>query len=408
MSDYITIPCYSLSPRTLTLYETVENIDGFSKSSAGWKNLENNENTTGELSEHARKRLKKALNYMFYLTKEKEITGRQIKAKIQNYETNYEKGEKHQKAVKYKLAFITLTLPAEQKHTDNEIKNKALNHFLTILRRKFKVDMYIWKAEKQENGNIHFHILINKYIHWQEIRYHWNQILSKLGYIEAYQKNMQTYFKNGFRMSENPKDKRSREQQKKAWEKGKSENWTNPNSTDIHALYKIKNVPAYIAKYIAKGVSKTNRIETIKKLNNENKEIQKRLDEIEKELFYLGENHKETKRLIEEKIQLERQTESNNNLLKTYLKLGIKGRIWGCSSNLSKCKNFSTSEAPENIPDIQTVIEKSKAVFTHEIGSRTITTYLIDIDKTPKLKQQLNSHLAELLEAHTNAINFQS
>lgn len=397
MSKYITIPCYSLSPRTLTLYEIIESLDGFRSSSKGWENLNDNENKTGELSEHARKRLSRALNYMFYLTKEKEIIGRHIKAKIQNYETNYEKGAKHKKPVNYKLAFITLTLPAKQFHTDNEIKSKGLNHFLTILRRKFHVNMYIWKAEKQENGNIHFHILINRYIHWKEIRENWNQILAKLGYISAYQKNMKNYFREGFRLSENPKDKRSREQQKKAYETGKKENWTNPNSTDIHALYKVKNVPAYIAKYIAKGVTKTNRIQNIQKLNHENEKIQKRLDEIEKEIFLYDEANQTAKRLSEEKVQLEEKLKNNSNELQKLLKLGVQGRIWGCSSNLSKCKNFNTSESWRNIPDIETVVEKSKAKFTTQIGSRSITTYLFDIEKTPKLKANLDFHLQTLL-----------
>lgn len=33
--------------------------------------------------------------------------------------------------------------------------------------------------------------------------------------------------------------------------------WQDPNSTDIHGLYKIKNVPAYISKYMSK--SETNK-----------------------------------------------------------------------------------------------------------------------------------------------------
>jgi hypothetical protein len=397
MSDYVTIPCYSLSPRTLTLYETIENLDGFGRSSEGWKNLEDNENKTGELSEHARKRLLKAINYLFYLTKEKEIHGKFIKSKFQENTTEFEKGAKYKNSVKYKLTFITLTLPAKQVHSDNEIKSKCLNHFLTVLRRKFKVELYIWKAEKQENGNIHFHIITDKYIQWKKIRTEWNNILQKLGYISSYQKNMQNYFLKGFRPSENPKDTRSPEAQKKAYEIGKSENWTNPNSTDIHALYKVKNVAAYISKYLAKGVTKTDRVIQIKKLNASKNEIEKRNIEIKKEIFCFTKTDKTHKRLSSELRKNLQQLENIENSLSTLLKLGVQGRIWGCSSNLSKCRNFSTSESFENIPNIQEVIKNSPDVYKTEIGSRTISTYLIDISKFPDLKANLDLHLQKSL-----------
>lgn len=397
MAEYITIPCYSLSPRTLTLYESFESLDGFRSSSKGWENLENNENKSGELSEHARKRLKRALDFMFYLTKEKSITGKQITSKTQNFTTEYEKAESYKNPISFKIGFITLTLPAKQNHSDNEIKKECLNHFLTILRRKYKVDMYIWKAEKQENGNIHFHILINRYIHWKEIRLNWNNILSKLGYIENYQKNMKNYFKNGFRMSDNPKDKRSREQQKKAYETGKSENWQNPNSTDIHALYKVKNVPAYIAKYLSKGVSKTTRAVEMNYLNHELNQNEKRKQEIQNELFMHDESTTMFKRLNYELKKLEETKKENLKKLEELKKLGVTGRIWGCSSNLSKCKNFSTSESWDNIPNIETVIEKSTGKYQTQIGSRTITTFLVDLKNTPELKANLDFHLQTAL-----------
>jgi len=397
MSEYITIPCYSLSPRSLTLYETFESLDGFRSSSKGWENLENNENKSGELSEHARKRLRRALDFMFYLTSEKTISGNQIISKTQDFTTEYEKGTKYQNQVTYKLGFITLTLPAKQIHSDTEIKKECLNHFLTILRRKFHVDMYIWKAEKQENGNIHFHILINRYIHWKEIRENWNNILKKLDYIANYQKNMKEFFKNGFRMSENPKDKRSRAQQKKAYETGKKENWTNPNSTDIHALYKVKNVPAYISKYLSKGVTKTDRVNQINQITGENEKIEKRTRVIQNELFMFDEKSVEGKNLKNELEKLKETLKTNLKKLEKLKKLGVTGRIWGCSSNLSKCKNFSTSESWDNIPDIQTVVEKSTGKYETQIGSRTITTFLIDLKNTPQLKANLDFHLQTTL-----------
>jgi hypothetical protein len=37
-----------------------------------------------------------------------------------------------------------------------------LNKFLTQLRKEFKSLQYLWVAERQDNGNIHFHIILNK------------------------------------------------------------------------------------------------------------------------------------------------------------------------------------------------------------------------------------------------------
>lgn len=403
-SEYITIPCYSLGPRSLTLYESVENLNGFSNSAKGWENLNDNANKYGELSEHARKRLKRALNYMLYLTKERQVSGSRTITKSQNFTTNYEKGEKYMKSVKFKLTFITLTLPAKQMHSDVEIKSKCLNSFLNDLRRKFKVDMYVWKAEKQENGNIHFHILTNKFIHHQKIRTSWNQILLKLGYISAYQKSMETFFQSGFRMSTNPNDKRSEAAQRKAFEKGKTEGWQNPNSTDIHALYKVRNAAAYLSKYLAKSVTKSERINQIKTLRNEKEENQKRITEIEARLFLYDETNKEGQRLANELRKRVQRNEDIERTLESLVQLGVQGRIWGCSSKLSKCSNFSTSENWSDIPGIEEMETKSAGKFTTDIGNRRITTFAINISDFPALKANLDFHLQKSLNPETNQL----
>ena len=85
----------------------------------------------------------------------------------QNLTTQYQKSKVYQNPVQYKLTFITLTLPSKQIHSDNEIKSKCLNQFLIELKKNHSVSRYIWKAEKQENNNIHFHIIADKFIKWQ-------------------------------------------------------------------------------------------------------------------------------------------------------------------------------------------------------------------------------------------------
>lgn len=122
----------------------------------------------------------------------------------------------------FKIAFITLTLPAKQIHTDNEIKAICLNQFLVEAKKKWNVKNYVWKAEKQNNGNIHFHVLVDQFVPYQELRNTWNRIINKLGYVDRY-----------------------REIHHKL----------SPNSTDIHSLKKVKNVYSYISKYMHKPSS---------------------------------------------------------------------------------------------------------------------------------------------------------
>lgn len=193
------------------------------------ENLKNN-STNGIISSSAVKRLKRTVSYMLYLNKNENKT-------INNKITN-------------NCTFITLTLPSKQVHTDKEIKQYLLNQYLIELKNKYNVKNYIWRAEKQSNGNIHFHILVDKNIHYLNVRNDWNRICNKYNYVDVYSTKMHKFHNEGFKFNSN--DKRSFAKQKQAYHKGLSENFQNPNSTDIHSLYKIDNVVAYISKYISK------------------------------------------------------------------------------------------------------------------------------------------------------------
>lgn len=86
----------------------------------------------------------------------------------------------------FRLAFITLTLSAAQNHSDKHIKDHMLQPFLYFITRYYKAN-YVWKAETQLNGNIHFHITIDTFIHWKVIRKKWNQILARHNYCRTFQ-----------------------------------------------------------------------------------------------------------------------------------------------------------------------------------------------------------------------------
>jgi hypothetical protein len=63
-----------------------------------------------------------------------------------------------QKMVYFKLSFLTLTLSAEQALCDKSITKDLLAPFIRHYRYLKLMNNYVWKAEKQKNGNIHYHI----------------------------------------------------------------------------------------------------------------------------------------------------------------------------------------------------------------------------------------------------------
>lgn len=124
---------------------------------------------------------------------------------------------------KFKINFITLTLSSPQKGvSDRVIKNKMLEPFLRNMRNVYKLRSYVWRAERQENGNIHFHVTCDIFIPYDSIRDAWNLQLGKFHFITDFKKSNKSEF---------------------------------PNSTDVHAVHSIRDLAAYLSKYMSKIAS---------------------------------------------------------------------------------------------------------------------------------------------------------
>ncbi|WP_028889068.1 rolling circle replication-associated protein [Tenacibaculum ovolyticum] len=123
------------------------------------------------------------------------------------------------KKSKQYLAFVTLTLPSKQVHSDTDLR-KCLTRYLENLQKTYDVKHYVWKAEPQKNGNIHFHIVIDRYLHHTIHRKLWNKQIDKLGYLDTYAE------KHGNK---------------------------NPNTTDVHALKDKNSASNYLLKYMTKA-----------------------------------------------------------------------------------------------------------------------------------------------------------
>ena len=260
----VVVPHISIYPDRLVQWNSFEDILPRKRDMSGLKL--NNPNAT--LSQNGSKRLRNAVAWLCHLSKEQYVNDGRLSKKF-----------------KFQVNFITLTLPSPQvkgyllpckkelitdnlpglfpaanahfgklvyNYSDKWIKSELLNQFLTELRQKYKGVYYVWKAETQENGNLHFHITMNKYIYLGDLRNIWNRILSKSNMISDYQKKFSQMTFEQYYDYRNQFQSVSEKNCLKAYEKGVTDNWTNPNSTDVHSVKNIHDITAYLCKYFAK------------------------------------------------------------------------------------------------------------------------------------------------------------
>jgi hypothetical protein len=164
--------------------------------------------------------------------------------------------------------------------------------------------------EHQCNLNAHFHFILDSYINHYELRQLWNRLQNKLGYVDRYRSSMLSLYKSGFTPSINVSDTRSIAQQTKAYELGVKTDWAQPNSTDIHSVYNITNIAAYLGKYFSK--------------NNIGAHLQ-----IKRGVFGIKKKFKRGCKSV------------SVGALKFLRRLSQIGRIWGCSVDLSKLKGLN-------------------------------------------------------------------
>lgn len=85
-----------------------------------------------------------------------------------------------------KFTFITLTISQKTTMSDKQVKKRCLELFFKRLEYQFDVVDYFWRAEKQKNGNIHFHIVVDRWIHKEHVRRIWNEIQRNNGLLDDY------------------------------------------------------------------------------------------------------------------------------------------------------------------------------------------------------------------------------
>lgn len=157
----------------------------------------------GEMTAHSIRRLKRAIQLLIAISQVKRV-----------------KHFKNDNWFDFRVNFITLTLPAPQGEiSDRTIMKTALEPWIRTMRRKHNLKHYIWKAERQKNGSIHYHFTTDCYIPYYNIRDSWNHHLAPTGLVKAFAKKHGHY---------------------------------KPNSTDVHSIQSIENLAGYMIKYMCK------------------------------------------------------------------------------------------------------------------------------------------------------------
>lgn len=187
------IPCYTIKNDSLVLWTKVEGLVR-KPNNIPLSNIR----VKAGLSNKSADRLKECIKNLYAISKKKSIYQKSTEAYFQ-----------------FKVNFITLTLPSKQIHPDKEIHKLIFEPFIRRLRIQYKGFMYVYKAEVQDNGNLHYHLNTNVFIHHEDLRTIWNKCCNKLGYVT----------RSGIK---------------------------NPNSTDVKAVKNKTILSAYMAKYISK------------------------------------------------------------------------------------------------------------------------------------------------------------
>lgn len=86
-------------------------------------------------------------------------------------------------ALPFRLGFWTLTIPGEIQDP-REVFRTAFARFARWMRKKDI--LYIWKAELQKRGQVHYHLIVDSYVHWREVKAVWNRCLKRAGYLVAW------------------------------------------------------------------------------------------------------------------------------------------------------------------------------------------------------------------------------
>lgn len=297
--ERFTIPTLCINPNSSTVYQQIVGERSAKVLATHDINFADNFHDL-QMSRSAVKNIRRAVQMIAYLNKKKKIEALKKKSLNNVINKKWAKLRKTQLKNWCLVTFATFTLPSKQKHTDIEITHECINPLLQYLRKYYKLKYFVWKKELQENGNLHFHIVLDCFVDYFELRTVWNRLINKgkvrgiaepFNYVDEYRKNRIDLYKNGFvyvpgqkvqdainyhidcAMRKNGGVMLTNDELDAITEKCRREDeqcqlrhynnqmsmpdekrWMSPNSTDIKAVKNSQQVGSYIAKYLAKDM----------------------------------------------------------------------------------------------------------------------------------------------------------
>ena len=447
-NPYHLVNVVKVNPNYISVYETLEAVNGVPPkihSSTFGINFHDNFHDM-QMSPAAVKTIKKSVNIILYLAKKRH--DEEFLAALSEWYQNHKIGcTSHRKnninyltkddyykelaefkktyKNKHLCTFVTLTLPAAQQHTDVEITKYCLNPFFSYCRKFFKVRYFAWKKELQKNGNLHFHIVTDRYIDHECLRIAWNRVLDRgvvegvekpFDYVTRYQSRMFEFFKDGW----NPKKmfdyycKSDKVHERAAndfkdisayemnaaeynqaicryaqveYDKGLKNylhqidlpeelRWRNPNSTDISAVHSAKSVSAYVAKYLTKDVSDCSEVVAYQQEVLEIKQL------IIKSLYAIKEREENGEKIEDfEREKVESLKAQLAEIRKKKCK--IKGRLWFKSETLTPFLSGAASTFDTYIAnEVNDLTEYLQGISTEE-NPKILYNYALDEDGKP-------------------------
>lgn len=177
------------------------------------KNLKDN-STKGKVSRKAQTKIKNAVNWLLASAKPKRV---------------YSK--KTGRNWYFKINFITLTLPESHKEVKEAEFKRFLHAWIAAVRYSSGLKNYIWRLERQKNGRLHVHLVTDCFIHHKDVNKNWSRILNREGVSKMYHEKRTgvPYEFDYFRPD------------------------LIPQSTEVHTVKKVRNLGAYLAKYMTKN-----------------------------------------------------------------------------------------------------------------------------------------------------------
>lgn len=329
---------------------------------AGWSNLQIRNSSLCEYFEFAEKkqRTKKQIETKKNLSKTYggEITvcsrkniSRAIQLLLMGSPRKWYENPITGKRNHHQLTFITVTFSCHSIVKLSEEYEKSLKPFLRWLRERKKVKNYVWKAEYQKRGQLHYHITTNEFIRHDELRQKWNSIQFNNGYLDDYHKLTGHY---------------------------------NAPSTEIDAVYKVENIESYLIKYLQKEVK------------SEDKEAQDDLENnnVRGKIWGCSENLRGKKYYTIQNVDIPIyqaiQSKIDNGII--YELPDIE------HCRFFKCKKKKDFKNLLNKNDIKTIIDYAKSDFKNSIHYRNyndsvgcckLLDTIIELDKKLELRKKL-------------------